>query len=154
MTFWRMSAARTRLSVYGNEANPLQEIVYLLEFRNDVRELLCCADIAIHASQGEGFSLSIIEYMSTGLETLVPDVHSVKQAITDQQTGFVYNADDIDMVADILKYLIMNPAVTDHVGQSAKVVANTQYSLDRSTREFTAAVNYISSSQSRSEQPN
>ena len=41
--------------------------------RADVRKILPGCNVAIQASMGEAFSLSILEYLSAGLATVVPD---------------------------------------------------------------------------------
>src|SRR5699024_1175935 len=55
----------------------LEDQVRLLGFRRDTPNLLGMADLALHPARGEGFSLSIIEYMAAGLPVLVPDIPSV-----------------------------------------------------------------------------
>ena len=84
----------------------LENIVRLAGYRNDVRDILCMSDIAMHAALGEGFSLSIIEYMSAGLPVLVPDIASVSQAITHNKTGLIYKKDDPKWPLYILRNLL------------------------------------------------
>lgn len=64
--------------------------------RADVRDMLPSCHIGFHASKGEvGYSLSILEYMSAGLATIVPDRKSTREATIHGETGLVYIHDSI-----------------------------------------------------------
>jgi glycosyltransferase involved in cell wall biosynthesis len=63
--------------------------------RSDVRTILPSCDIAFHASTAEvGYSLSILEYMSAGLATIVPDLPSTSETITHLENGLLYRYGD------------------------------------------------------------
>ena len=71
--------------------------------RTDVRKILPSCHIGFHASKGEvGYSLSILEYMSAGLATIVPDNPSTSEATIHNKTGLLYKSnclrDAIDMI--------------------------------------------------------
>ena len=114
--------------------------VRMLGFREDVKDLLQAADIAVHAALGEGFSLSILEYMSSGLPVLVPDIPSVRQAIEHEQTGFVYASDSADAIADYIERLAADADLRRAMGARAKRAADDQYSLERCHQAFRDAV--------------
>lgn len=114
----------------------LETKVRLPGFRKDAKQLLGTADMAMHAALGEGFSLSIIEYMSAGLPVLVPDIPSVKQAIDHKENGLVYGKDDISEAANYLKELLQAPDYRRELGTNAKKKADTIYSLDNCSNEF------------------
>lgn len=116
----------------------LEDKIRLPGFRKDAKQLLATADMAMHAALGEGFSLSIIEYMSAGLPVLVPDIPSVKQAIDHKENGLVYGRDDISEAANCLKELLQAPEYRKELGKKAKKKADTIYSLDNCSKEFRA----------------
>jgi len=118
----------------------LAENVKLLGFRADVRDLLCAADIAFHAALGEGFSLSIVEYMSAQLPVILPNIPSVCQAIEHGVTGYTYDADDCSNAASHIINLYKNTALRKDVGHAAKKEANGKYTMDRCSREFNAVI--------------
>ena len=63
--------------------------------RSDVRKILPSCYIGFHAATGEvGYSLSILEYMSAGLLTIVPDRPSTSLATRNLETGFLYEYRD------------------------------------------------------------
>ena len=118
----------------------LDDMVRLLGFRADVQDILCTSDIAFHAALGEGFSLSIIEYMSTGLPVLVPDIPSVSQAIIHSRSGFIYKHDDPVSAAIYIAELINNKSKRLSMGTAAKNTADKLYTLERCTHDFINAM--------------
>jgi glycosyltransferase involved in cell wall biosynthesis len=112
--------------------------VRLPGFRTDAKQLLATADIAIHAALGEGFSLSIIEYMSAGLPVLVPDIPSVKQAIDHRENGLVFGKNDVSGAARCLEELLQAPDYRKQLGANAKLKASTQYTLENCSKQFRA----------------
>jgi len=119
----------------------LENIVQLAGYRNDVRGILCMSDIAIHAALGEGFSLSIIEYMSAGLPVLVPNIASVSQAITHNKTGLIYKQGDPKSAASYIAQLANNEKQRLEMGCAAKAEANDNYSLGQCTRSLITTIN-------------
>ncbi len=106
----------------------LHEWFILAGRRGDVRELLCSADFALHPSTGEAFSLAIVEYMSAGLVTIVPDIPTVCQAIESGANGIVYPDGDADAVLASLTTLMDHPADRRAIGASATRTVNERYS--------------------------
>ena len=121
----------------------LQANVWLPGFRSDAKDFLYAADFAMHAALGEGFSLSIVEYMSAGLPVLVPDIPSVKQAIDHGLNGLVYGKDDVKQAAAHVEALYADADYRRRLGDNAKTKANTQYTLENCTREFKAACHQV-----------
>jgi glycosyltransferase involved in cell wall biosynthesis len=121
----------------------LEKSVLLLGFRTDVREILCASDIAFHAALGEGFSLSIIEYMSAGLPVLAPDITSVSQAIIHNKTGLIYRKDDPMVAATFITELISNEKLRHTMGRAAKNEADDKYSLEQCTRSFLTTIKKV-----------
>jgi glycosyltransferase involved in cell wall biosynthesis len=121
----------------------LQANVRLPGFRSDAKDFLSAADFAMHAALGEGFSLSIVEYMSAGLPVLVPDIPSVKQAIDHDLNGLVYGRDDVKQAASYVEALYSDEAYRKRLGEQARIKADTRYTLENCTREFKAACQQV-----------
>lgn len=117
----------------------LDEHVRLPGFRSDAKDFLSAADFAMHAALGEGFSLSIVEYMSAGLPVLVPDIPSVKQAIDHDKNGLVYGKNDTRQAAAYIRALLTDEEYRKKLGENARVKASTSYTLENCSREFQAA---------------
>ncbi len=121
----------------------LNDDVVLLGYRDDVKEILCASDMAIHAALGEGFSLSILEYMSAGLPVLVPDIPSVKQAIDHNINGFVYPINEPEVAAQYIKAMMENSEQCEDMGLKAKRKAADEYSLGLCTEQFINALDLL-----------
>lgn len=119
----------------------LESRVILLGFRKDIQDLLCASDIALHAALGEGFSLSILEYMSASLPVLVPDIPSVSQAIIHQHSGLIYPTTDSHQVADFIYELTENKEKRLEMGRAAKKQVDTIYTLDNCSETLINAIN-------------
>jgi len=115
----------------------------LLGYRNDVPKLLAASDIAVHAALGEGFSLSILEYMRAGLSVLVPDIPSVKQAVEHDVNGFVYDWDDIESLSGLIAELASDPKLRQRLGDQGRNSVVTSFSLENCSEEFISALDSI-----------
>lgn len=106
--------------------------------RNDVSKILQSADIGIQASKGEAFSLSILEYLSAGLPTLVPAVCGNAEAVDEGRTGFLFPAGDEELAAQRLVQLVRDPALRRRMGEAAAADAQARFTIDRAERELVA----------------
>jgi glycosyltransferase involved in cell wall biosynthesis len=72
--------------------------------RSDIRKILPSCSIGFHAATGEvGYSLSILEYMSAGLITIVPDNPSTSLATSHMHDGLLYTPRDIKSATTAIK---------------------------------------------------
>lgn len=117
-----------------------KERIHFLGFRKDVKTILPQCDLAIHCARGEGFSLSIIEFMWSGLPVLVPNVPSVCQAIDNGRTGLIYNNDDLDDARKKLTQLLDDGATRESMGKAAKQTVLGQYTMQTTDVQFDAAL--------------
>jgi glycosyltransferase involved in cell wall biosynthesis len=99
--------------------------------RTDVRAILPGCDVALHPSKGEGFSLAILEYLSAGLPTLVPDIPSVAQSIEPDHTGFRYRDDNLGDAEQRLLWLLDNDEERCRMAEAAVGFVNRHHTLDR-----------------------
>ncbi|WP_320823134.1 glycosyltransferase family 4 protein [Reinekea sp.] len=114
--------------------------IHFLGFRNDVKALLLEADIAIHCAQGEGFSLSIIEYMSAGLPTITPNIPSVCQATEHGVTGFNYEDGNFVQAANFINTILESSTLKLKLSNQAQKIARTNYSLNNTLAQFNRAL--------------
>jgi glycosyltransferase involved in cell wall biosynthesis len=108
--------------------------------RSDVDKILCSSHIAVHAAQGEAFSLAVLEYMSAGLAVLVPDIPSVSQAVRHGVSGIIYRDGDSEGVAEELSRLIAEPARREALGGAARAEVIERYSFTQMNEAFTRLV--------------
>lgn len=109
--------------------------------RADVKDILPHCHFGLHLSQGEAFSLAIVEMMQAGLPVVVSDNPSVCGAITDGIDGAICPA---AAVAPTLQRLLADPAAVRDMGQAAQRTVERSYTLANThaqlLREFAAVV--------------
>lgn len=106
--------------------------------RNDVRQLAQSCHIGIQASAGEvGYSLSILEYMSAGLATVVPDNPSVCSSIIDGVDGLVFKERNVSSACDVLEKVIYDDDLRQKLSLNAQSTIEAEYNLRNTNRDFT-----------------
>jgi glycosyltransferase involved in cell wall biosynthesis len=108
----------------------LREHFFLAGMRNDIPGVLKSADIAVHPSQGEGLSLSILEFMCAGLPVIVSDDPSVSQTVQHNRTGLLFKTGSAEDLAAQLEYLIESKAARASLGANAAADVRRHYTLD------------------------
>ena len=99
--------------------------------RSDIRKLLPSCSIGFHAATGEvGYSLSILEYMSAGLITLVPDNPSTSLATSHLEDGLLYTPRDIASATGAIK-LAMEMRVKNTLRLNAITKIKEYYSIEK-----------------------
>jgi len=114
--------------------------IHFLGYRNDVTQILAGSDIAIHCAKGEGFSLSIIEYMYQNLPVLVPDTPSVCQAVEHRMSGLIYQEGDLESATSSLLELVDDTNLRETMGQNARKICLEKYTIDQTRHQFIEAL--------------
>jgi glycosyltransferase involved in cell wall biosynthesis len=104
--------------------------------RTDVRKILPSCHIGIQMSRGEGFSLSLLEYLSAGLATLATDVGGNREAIMNGKTGILFPLDDLDSVVKTIEELARNDRHREELGAAARESVRVKFNIERTNREF------------------
>ena len=79
-------------------------------FCADVASVLTQSDLLLHLCPVEPFGLAILEAMAAGLPVLVPDAGGAATLVEDGVSGFHFQANDADSLADVLNRLANYPA--------------------------------------------
>ena len=119
-----MQFFRERIASHG-----LGNRFQMLGMRNDVPDVLMSANIAVHASEGEGLSLAILEFMAAGLPAVVPNSPTVAQSIDDGRTGVLYAAGDSAGLAASLISLATDEPLRARLGKAARAEVLANYNL-------------------------
>ena len=100
--------------------NRLDDKIEILGHKENVSEYLSDADIFLLPSRWEGFGLSLVEAMATGLPSIVSDVPGISEVLgEDGVCGFKIPPEDEGEMAMQLKALIENPALREKMGADA-----------------------------------
>lgn len=118
----------------------VSERCHFLGQRDDVREILCGADIAFHPSRGEALSLATLEFMCAGLPVVLPDRPSVSGVLHDGIDGVVYPAEQIVPAAQAIIELARDPEKRRRVGLAASHTVASNYRLEDTLRDIQQVV--------------
>ncbi len=106
------------------------EQVVWLGSRFDVANLQSASDIGILCSHEEGFSNAVLEGMAAGLPMVVTDVGGNKEAVLDEENGYVVQAKDPQGLAEAILKLAVDPAKAKQFGQNGQSRVKAFFSLD------------------------
>ena len=94
-----------------------------------VAELLSVSDVCVLSSKSEGFSNSILEYMSASKPVVATDVGGASEAIMEGETGFLVKSDDDEALAKRLIELLENPEKARKMGGKGRKIVEENFSL-------------------------
>ena len=94
--------------------------------RQDVDALMSKFDIYVQPSRNEAISLTIAEAMSHSLPIVASNVGGIPEYIIDGETGFLYNNNSPEKLADKLQLLIENQSLRTKLGDSGFDYINSE----------------------------
>jgi len=107
----------------------IEKDTYFIGRCAQVAELLRVSDVCVLSSKSEGFSNSILEYMSASKPVVATDVGGASEAIVHNQTGFLVEADDDEAMANRLLELLQNPELAEKLGNRGRERVEKNFSL-------------------------
>jgi len=105
----------------------LNNRVEFLGWRDNVSELLSCADIYVHSTHFEGFAIAVAEAMAAGLPTVASNVPGLSWVAGD--AALLCKPGDSDDMASQLRRLVGNKELRKELGQRGRLRAR-QFSID------------------------
>ncbi len=127
---------RMYIKEYGLEKN-----VKIIENQKSVEKFLINSDIGILTSDEEGFSNSILEYMSFGLCVVATKVGGNEEAIIDNECGYLINKNDHLSLSKKLNTLIENKAKTKKMGKSSFKRVSKEFNMLKSASDISSVYN-------------
>ncbi len=95
-----------------------------------VPELLSISFACALTSFSEGFSNSILEYMSASKPVVATKVGGAAEAIVDNETGFLVESDDDDNLAEKIIWLLDNPDKAVEMGKLGRNIIEMRFSCE------------------------
>jgi glycosyltransferase involved in cell wall biosynthesis len=121
----------------GPTREDIEKLVQQLDIRDrclfvpaqrDIRRFLSSFDIAVLPSRSEGFSNSLLEYMSAGLPIVATDVGGNKESLRDY--GILVPSEEPDALAGAINSLIESPEMRGYLGSGAQMRAQGLFDID------------------------
>ena len=101
----------------------VSDVVQMLGFRSDVKDLLNICDCQLNASYGtEATSMALLEGMSLGLPSIVSDYGGNPWLVENGVNGLVFPTKDSHALADCMEQLINAPARGREMGMKAREI--------------------------------
>ena len=116
-------------TMHLSKALEMEKRVEFLGLRDDVEEILSEAQVFVLTSKYEGFPISILEAMRSGLPVVASDVGGVRESVQDGHNGFLIPRADMRMLREKLKVLISDSNLRGVMGMASR---------RRYERDFTA----------------
>lgn len=126
---------RTRLAEKCREKS-LEGKVYFPGLRNDVRNIMCEADIYVHASIAETCTYAVTEAMCAGRPVVMTDAGAAREQVEDGVTGFVVGRDDMDSFVVRVRELIESPEKRDKMGKAGRERWSRMFRLEDAARKY------------------
>lgn len=109
----------------------LQDRIIFTGERSDIVSILKVMDIGVLASDSEGFSNSIIEYMAAGIPTVATDVGGNRELIDNNIDGFLVPPDNPELLASAILKLVNDEKLRVTMGNNSKQKIYQKFSLDK-----------------------
>ena len=101
----------------------VSDVVQMLGFRSDVKELLNICDCQLNASYGtEATSMALLEGMSLGLPSIVSDYGGNPWLVETGVNGLVFPTKDSAALADCMEQLMNSPDRGQSLGKKAQEI--------------------------------
>jgi glycosyltransferase involved in cell wall biosynthesis len=124
--------------------NLSEKIILTEDNISNVNEYMQCSDIFILPSRQEGFPISILEAMSSGLIVIGSDIPEIARAqIKDGIDGFVFPSGDTNKLEEVLEKVLKDDCGNEKIAAEArnKVIRNWSTEIvDRSYKELYSSI--------------
>lgn len=115
-----------------------EHLIWLAGESEDVPDLLRSFDLFALPSLGEGISNTILEAMASGLPVIATHVGGNPELVEEGVTGLLVPPAEPDAMAQALLKYLENPLRIDIQGRTARLRAETRFSLEAMAREYLA----------------
>ena len=116
----------------------VRDRIDFLGVRTDVMEILGQAHIFALPTNWEGFPLTILEAMRSGLPVVASHVGGIGEAVVPGVTGFLTPAGSIPALTDALRQLVASPALRGAMGSAARARYESEFTVDVMLRKTIA----------------
>jgi len=119
------------------EKNKLESHITFIGNIKNIPEFLSALDIYIQPSVTEGFPLSVLEAMATGLPIICSDAGGLKEMINNNAIGIKYKSEELNSLYQMLcKLLSMKPNKLLELGRNARKEVVKKYSIEIIAKQY------------------
>jgi glycosyltransferase involved in cell wall biosynthesis len=112
----------------------LNDRMYFLGWRDDIRHILSAADVVALPSLAEGLPMAILEAMACARPVVATPVGGNSEAVLDGVTGLLVPVNDADALASALIRLLRDPQLARSMGEAGRRRVEDHFSVERFVR--------------------
>jgi glycosyltransferase involved in cell wall biosynthesis len=112
------------------------EKVRFLGYRENVPALMNIFDVYVNMAREEGFGISVVEAMQTGLSVILANSGALPELIEDGVSGILVPPGESEPLAKALLQLRDEPQWAAKIGNAARTRALNMFSIERFTSDF------------------
>ena len=114
----------------------LEEAVKFLGFKKNTNEYLKAADIYCLPSFLEGFSVALLEAMSTGLICIGSNILGNNEIILNKRDGYLFDAHSFDQLCSLMTKILIDKSGREKIRLSARKTIMNKFSIDKMVYEY------------------
>lgn len=110
----------------------IQENMVFAGIRHEMPDIYPLMDISVLSSLAEGFSITVLESMASGVPVVVTDVGGNREIVVDGLTGYIVPPGEPGPLAESILSLLRDPAKRRAMGEAARErVVSRGFTLER-----------------------
>lgn len=113
----------------------VSDLVHIMKWYPDIREILWASDCFILPSLEEGFAQVIVEAMLCGVVPIRTPTGGAYDQIQDGINGFIIPFDDYETLAQKIKLLFENEVLREKMAESALATAREKFTAEKMVRD-------------------
>lgn len=98
-------------------------------YREDVANVMESLDVFVLTSRSEGFSLTTVEAMASGLPVVATRCGGPEEIVEEERTGLLVDVGDLDAMVRRVEELRRSPSLRKKLGSAARQLATRSYSV-------------------------
>lgn len=114
----------------------LESRVEFAGFRSDVARVFNSLDAFLLTSNSEGFSLTTVQAMASGLPVIATRCGGPEDLIEDERTGFLVSTDESEEIVRLLSKLKGDESLRTQIGERAREKVEQRYSITRMLNDY------------------
>jgi glycosyltransferase involved in cell wall biosynthesis len=126
------------LSTRASELGLASSVVFV-GHKEDVKPYLETGDIFVHATEGDGLPLALLEAMACGLPCIAGTVDGRSEIIVDRENGLLVRPGSVGELTDAIRYLLVNTAERERIAINARRRAE-DFSVDETITRTRASL--------------